>query len=169
MTTELMTRPINYDIEQTLNYPRGVTTAFLKKSKTDLQTPANSASLLREKIGLTDSKASSPRRIPERRLHGNRVAMAIDTALFTKGQYQGNGTIRNLALRGLFVETAVELDENTVLQLRFCLPNEQGSDESYRLWGTVAHSSEKGIGLHVDILHPETDAGLQAIRNHANG
>jgi hypothetical protein len=54
-----------------------------------------------------------------------------------------------------------------VVQLRFCLSNEQGSLEPYQLWGVVAHSSEKGIGLHGDILHVDTDAALQALINRA--
>jgi hypothetical protein len=48
------------------------------------------------------------------------------------------------------------------------LPSEDDRIENYRLWGTVVHSSDKGIGLHVDILHPDSDAGLQAVITCAN-
>ncbi len=166
MTTKLMMTPVTYAVEHTLSHALDVSTAFLKEI--DRQTTANAALLARERAELTDARASSPRRRrTERRLHGNRIATAVDVTLFKKGKQQGDGVIRNVALRGLFVETTVELDENAVVQLRFCLSNEQGSLEPYQLWGVVAHSSEKGIGLHGDILHVDTDAALQALINRA--
>lgn len=159
MTTELMTTPITYNGGHTLSYPQSVTTSFLKNSEVDLQTHANSGVLVPERTGVTDSKAP----ITERRLHGNRITTDVDVTLFKRGEYQGKGTIGNVSLRGLWVETAVEFDKNSVVQLRLSLPDEHDSVENYRLWGTVVHSSDKGIGLHVDILHPASDAGLQAV------
>lgn len=166
MTTELMTTPIIDGVEQTQTYPLGVTALFFKHSETRHHARATADRLSKEKQ--TGSKKNRQKDSIERRLSGSRVAAAIDVTLFNKGKWLAKGTIRNLAQRGLFVEASQEIDEDTLVQLRVCLPKEQASIASYQLWGSVAHRSDKGIGVHLDILHPETDAGLQALRNHAD-
>lgn len=102
----------------------------------------------------------------ERRLDNNRAAAAVDAVVYEKGNYSAAGVIRNVALRGVFIETDAEFAKDTYVQLRFDLTSEAGNPHFHRVWGRVAHI-EGGIGVHLDILHPDTEAGLQALRQQA--
>lgn len=91
----------------------------------------------------------------------------IPVSLFHGGQYASNGRIRNVSLHGVFIETPAHFDYNASLKIRFTLPNEKGKSVSYQTWGVVAHQENNGIGLQMDILHPDTLAGLKAISEQA--
>jgi hypothetical protein len=91
----------------------------------------------------------------------------IPVSLFHGGQYASNGRIRNVSLHGVFIETHAYFDYNTSLKIRFTLSDERGKSVSYQTWGVVTHNQNNGLGLQMDILHPDTLAGLKAISEQA--
>jgi hypothetical protein len=101
----------------------------------------------------------------ERRFSKRRLDTAVDTFLYQGGNYIASGTIRNVALHGVFVETDIPFAEDSFVQLRFPSPDQKNA--SHRMWGRVVHNGNNGIGLHADILHPETCAAMTALLDAA--
>lgn len=112
---------------------------------------------------LQSRRQSEYRPFDERRLDSRHAAAGIDVALYMKGNYSAAGTIRNVALRGIFVQTDAEFAKDAHVQLRFSLAGEEMDPHFHRIWGQVVHTADGGIGVHLDILHPDTEAGLHAL------
>jgi hypothetical protein len=104
---------------------------------------------------------------PERRLNPRKTITSqgpLHVALLESGEQRGTGRIRDVSAHGIFVETKAKFtSKETHVQVQFQLP---GNDNDYRAWGQVAHKTEDGIGIAVDVLEPKTLASLQAVERH---
>jgi hypothetical protein len=101
----------------------------------------------------------------EWRFSKRRLDTAVDVSLYQGGNCVASGTIRNVALHGVFIKTDVPFAEDSSVQIR--LPSLDQKHAYYRLWGRVVHNANNGIGLHADILHRETCAAMTALLNGA--
>lgn len=102
----------------------------------------------------------------ERRMCLERLPFSLDVSLFINDAKIGSGTIRNVGGRGMFIETASELNKGAPLQLGFTLMGNSRLP-SHRVVGRVAHVTNQGVGVHLDVLKRDTLAGLQALKKQA--
>lgn len=96
------------------------------------------------------------------------VQVPVKVALFRKGQYVASGKIENVSLHGMFVETIKTFAPHQFLEIRFSIPSPKGG-VYHRLFAMVIHSSDKGVGLFLDVLNPEALAGLRALEKNTKG
>lgn len=102
----------------------------------------------------------------ERRMCLERLSFSLQVSLVHNDQDIGFGMIRNVGGRGMFVETSLQIDTGTPIQLHFTLMG-NGRVPSHQVVGRVAHVTDKGIGVHLDVLKRDTLTGLQALKKQA--
>lgn len=103
----------------------------------------------------------------ERRMCLERLSFSLEVSLIDNGEQVGSGMIRNVGGRGIFVETSSKLVYGTPVQFDFTLMGGNARFPSHRVVGRVAHVTDEGIGVHLDVLKRDTLAGLQALKKQA--
>jgi hypothetical protein len=102
----------------------------------------------------------------ERRMCLERLPFSLEVSLFSNDEPIATGIIRNVGGRGMFVETESRLNKGMPLQLCFTLMGNVRLP-SHRVVGRVAHVTNEGVGVHLDVLKRDTLTGLQALKKQA--
>lgn len=93
--------------------------------------------------------------------HGKRIDIQLDVLLYNQGLPVASGKTRNVAPRGVFVETDYRPESgNLYVEVVFIASDENGP-ELYRVKGLIAHSMRDGVGLIIDDFDPERKLPIQ--------